>query len=225
MNHIDKLNKRIRECFKLQDTFNKKVDPKYKTAQYKWYRAAWIEGGEATGWMPWKWWKGGETLKEKQFLIEIVDIFHFSLSQELTRIDVNRLSDFDYATLFENLQKKYKKKDDQIDAVENFVVSTIQNRSAGMYYFAKLIIELGIDLNTIIDYYFIKNCLNTFRQDNGDKAGTYPRLWSKDGSYENLEDNEVMEKIVHKLERNSIVISFDLLYNELVEEFKTITRK
>ena len=65
-------------------------------------------------------------------------------------------------------------------------------------------LEKTLSFNTV-RYYFGKNVLNKFRQDNGYKEGSYKKIWKI------KEDNVVMLEIVHQLE----VVNFDTVYNAL----------
>lgn len=69
-------------------------------------------------------------------------------------------------------------------------------------------LECSLSFNTV-RYYFGKNVLNKFRQDNGYKEGTYNKIWN------GKEDNVAMLEIVHQLD----VINFDTVYNALKESY------
>ena len=69
----------------MQDTHNKNVHPQWWDQGYEYYRAIWVECAELLDHFGWKWWKH-QTPDLDQVKLEIVDIWHFGLS-ELMRAD------------------------------------------------------------------------------------------------------------------------------------------
>lgn len=72
-------------------------------------------------------------------------------------------------------------------------------------------IEESLDFNTV-GYYFGKNALNQFRQDNGYKEGTYKKIWK------GKEDNVVMIEIISTIENPTL----EKIYSELEKAYKLI---
>ena len=70
----------------LQDAMNRKVNPDWRQAGYAWYRAIWTECAEMLDHYGWKWWKHQEPDME-QVSLEIIDIWHFALSDLILRHD------------------------------------------------------------------------------------------------------------------------------------------
>ena len=68
----------------LQSSMNAKVDPNWVTARYPYLRAVAIEGAEAIEHHGWKWWKKQDK-DLAQLQMELVDIWHFILSEILLR--------------------------------------------------------------------------------------------------------------------------------------------
>lgn len=63
--------------------------------------------------------------------------------------------------------------------------------------------------------YISKNCLNTFRQKNGYKTGTYIKNWGKD----EVEDNKIITDLLEKE-----LLSFDELYSKLEVIYKDMNK-
>ena len=70
----------------LQASMNARVDPDWITARYPYLRAVVIESAEAIEHHGWKWWKKQE-LDLPQLQMELIDIWHFILSELLLRND------------------------------------------------------------------------------------------------------------------------------------------
>ena len=70
----------------LQDSMNKKVNPSWITAGYEYLRAAMIESVEAMDHHGWKWWKAQQK-DLPQLQMEMIDIWHFALSDYLIKND------------------------------------------------------------------------------------------------------------------------------------------
>ena len=68
----------------LQATMNSKVDPDWMNAKYPYLRAVAIEGAEAIEHHGWKWWKKQQK-DLAQLQMELIDIWHFFLSEILLR--------------------------------------------------------------------------------------------------------------------------------------------
>ena len=69
----------------LQDEHNVQVHAEWKEQGHDYYRAIWVECAEMLDHFGWKWWKKQEP-DINQVKLELVDIWHFALS-ELIRSD------------------------------------------------------------------------------------------------------------------------------------------
>ena len=195
------------ECLALQDTFNKVVNPDWRKAGYNWRRAMWIEAAELIDHLGYKWWKNIDApWDQKQVLLEVVDIFHFLLSDVMIdrRAGADLLSAYKWATHHTYAPTKELK----IRQVEEFVVSCLDEHPV-MTGFFQVMISLDITPDQLTKYYLGKNALNKFRQDNGYKTGEYRKIWSLNG--DQVEDNKVLESILE----SSDVTGFHTIYNEL----------
>ena len=66
----------------MQDAHNTLVHAQWRTQGYAYYRAIWVECAELLDHFGWKWWKkqDGDLAQVK---LELVDIWHFALSEML----------------------------------------------------------------------------------------------------------------------------------------------
>ena len=200
--------KLINECLKLQDSFNSIVNSDWRTAGYNWRRAMWVESAELVDMMGYKWWKNihHTDWDKKQILLEVVDIFHFLLSEVL--IDRKTAEEIYNAYIWATHHSYAPTKERKIRQVEEFVMSCLDMQTV-MSPFFQVVCVLDIPLEDVLKYYLGKNCLNKFRQDNGYKDGTYQKQWLFNGQL--VEDNKVLEHIIE----SSSVTNSETIYNEL----------
>ena len=69
---------------RMQQSMNNKVDPDWNRRAIRIWRAVVIEGAEAIEHHGWKWWKK-QKLDLAQLQMELIDIWHFILSEMLLR--------------------------------------------------------------------------------------------------------------------------------------------
>ncbi|MDE0054992.1 MAG: dUTP diphosphatase, partial [Gammaproteobacteria bacterium] len=79
---------RLRNMAVLQDSHNRQVHADWRDQGYEYYRAVWIECAELLDHIGWKWWRRQQRDLE-QVRLEIVDIWHFGLSDLLRANAVN----------------------------------------------------------------------------------------------------------------------------------------
>ena len=78
------MKNQIKEMLNLQDKINEKVHADWKTQNFEWYRAIWVECAELLDHHGWKWWKKQRPNRD-QMLLELIDIWHFGLSSLLVK--------------------------------------------------------------------------------------------------------------------------------------------
>lgn len=203
-----KLVTTISECMKLQASFNSVVNPDWIKAGYNWRRAMWVESAELVDMMGYKWWKNVNVSDwdRKQMLLEVVDIFHFLLSELMIE---RKTADEVYNTYIWATRHTYAAtKERKIAQVEEFIVNCLDKQTILAPFF-QVVVALDLSLQDVLKYYLGKNCLNKFRQDNGYKTGSYIKQWSFNDSV--VEDNKVLEFIIE----SSDITSYDTIYNEL----------
>lgn len=202
-----KIIEAFNECIQLQDTFNQVVNPEWRKAGYNWRRAMWVEAAELVDHMGYKWWKNiNSEYSHKQALLEVVDIFHFLLSD----VAIDRKTGTDLYNAYQWATHHFyaPTKELKIKNVEEFVVMCLDKQTIVTPFF-QMMLSLDITAEELIKYYLGKNALNKFRQDNGYKTGEYRKQWNFNG--QQVEDNVVLEHIIE----SSSVTNFNTIYNEL----------
>ena len=205
------MKNKILKMLELQDAMNTRINPEWRAAGNEWYRAIWIECAEMLDHYGWKWWKHQQPDME-QVILEIVDIWHFVLSDLLeSGNDVEQIADnltqvFSHTSTKQNIPL----------AIEALARQTLDKKSADVESFIDLLNAVELTLDDLYRGYIGKNVLNFFRQDHGYKQGTYQKLW--DGK----EDNEYLVEAAARLDVNNPNFQQDL-YNELHEQYSSLT--
>lgn len=171
---------KLRAMAKMQDEHNCQVHPQWREQGYEYYRAIWVECAEMLDHFGWKWWKA-QAPDLDQVKLELVDIWHFALS-ELLRADA--LDDGTAAVLADVDPGGQTDPEAFRLAIEHMAQDTLVRRSFSVAPFAAAMAALPMGYDELFDLYIGKNVLNRFRQDNGYKTGTYQKLW------QGREDNE-----------------------------------
>ncbi len=191
----------------LQDSLNRNVHAAWRTQGHQYYRAIWVECAELLDHFGWKWWKHQRPDLD-QVKLEIVDIWHFGLS-ELIRdgsVDAGHI-DARVVAAFAQRQRPPQPGDFR-DAVETLAQQTLAQRGFPVAAFVDVMAALPIDLDELFRIYVGKNVLNVFRQANGYQSGTYVKVW------QGREDNEHLFELVGTLDAASSAF-FDDLYRAL----------
>lgn len=162
----------------MQESHNQHVHPEWRTQGYEYYRAIWVECAELLDHFGWKWWKH-QTPELDQVKLEIVDIFHFGLS-ELLRAQA---LDEQAAAVLVGIEPAPDDGEFRL-AVEALAGETLASRSFSLTAFADVMRTLPMSYQELFDLYVGKNVLNNFRQDHGYRSGEYSKLW------QGREDNE-----------------------------------
>jgi len=191
--------------FTLQMGMNAKVDPDWVAARYPYLRAVAIEGAEAIEHHGWKWWKKQEK-DLPQLQMELIDIWHFILSEILLRNSGN--VDASLAALMMLLDSANTQKiidfDDQQYSIDELdlltklelliALSVVRRIELGL--FQSIMSDCKIGWIDLYRQYVGKNVLNMFRQDHGYKDGSYQKIWN------GREDNEYLVEIIDSLDPN-----------------------
>jgi len=183
----------------LQDAMNTRINPQWRQAGNEWYRAIWIECAEMLDHYGWKWWKHQEP-DMQQVILEIVDIWHFILSDFL---EASSNPD----DIADNIVNVLQSTGDKVAipvAIETLAGNTLNHRHADIGAFVELMLAAGLTLDDLYRGYIGKNVLNFFRQDHGYKQGTYQKLWG------GKEDNEYLVETVAGLDTDSPTFQQDL---------------
>ena len=178
----------ILTMLELQDAMNSKVNPQWREAGSEWYRAIWTECAEMLDHYGWKWWKHQQPDMD-QVKLEIVDIWHFAMSDLLIKGDSTPA----VADQIEQELSQPATANDIREAIETLAFATLQSKSAHVPEFASLMQQADLVFDELFKMYVGKNVLNFFRQDHGYKDGSYIKVWN------GREDNEHLADILAEL--------------------------
>ena len=189
----------------LQMNMNAKVDPDWLAARYPYLRAVAIEGAEAIEHHGWKWWKKQEK-DLPQLQMELIDIWHFILSEILLRNSGNVNASLAALMILldsANTQKIIDFDDQQysIDELDlltklELLIALSVVRRIELSLFQSIMSKCQIGWLDLYRQYVGKNVLNMFRQDHGYKDGSYQKIWN------GREDNEYLVEIIDSLDPN-----------------------
>jgi len=189
-----------------------------------WRRCIYLEAAELIESYPWKHWKNIDASPDyANIKIEIVDIWHFIMSEALRIYKIDgRGSIEDIAKAVSNMkgfqeftkEEKSEKLDnyEEIALVEDMIRLLFcdkDNIDALVISFLTISSKLNLKLPELYKLYVGKNILNKFRQEHGYKEGTYIKIWNKE------EDNVVMQRILNEKSE----ITPDALYGALEEDY------
>ena len=183
----------------MQDSHNRLVHPEWREQGHDYYRAVWVECAELLDHYGWKWWKRQEPDLD-QVTLEIIDIWHFGLSELLRADQVD-------AELARRLDKALADGEttDFRAAVENLASRSLIDRRFDLDAFVGVMRALPLGFDDLYRRYMAKNVLNAFRQKNGYKSGTYRKRW-----HDGREDNEHLIEIADGLDADADSFVLDL---------------
>lgn len=209
----------------LQARMNRRIDPDWVNAAYPYLRAVVVETAEAIEHHGWKWWKH-QPCDWAQLQMEIIDIWHFLMSQLLLEHQGNETSALeplmaaaastpsreslaldghryrlDEATLLDKLQ---------------LLSATAAIGRVELVLFAATMADCGLDWPELFRQYVGKNVLNFFRQDHGYKEGHYCKIW--DGR----EDNEHLLEVMQELDAFQPDYQ-QRLYDGLAQRYRSVS--
>ena len=186
------MKQKMLSMLELQDAMNRKVNPEWREAGYPWYRAIWTECAEMLDHYGWKWWKHQKP-DLAQVQLEIIDIWHFALSDLILKQDsLEAAADRALEGLTNPLPG-----DDFREVLERMAMDTIATRSAQIEGIASLMKLTGLGFDALFKTYVGKNVLNFFRQDHGYQDGAYTKIWH------GREDNEHLAEILASLDADA----------------------
>lgn len=222
MNAVDEvtLRGRLQSMLELQDGINSKIRPDWRDANNAWFRAIWTECAELLDHVGWKWWKH-QSPDIPQVHLELVDIFHFGLSELLQQHGTAQEA---ASHLFEGYVA-YERRGGAsvydsaacIALVEAFATAVLTTRRFDLAKFCELASAVGLEEQTLYEMYVGKNVLNGFRQDHGYKAGAYIKTW--DGR----EDNVWLVEFAAGLDKHPGTFASEL-YSRLSKKYEEVAR-
>lgn len=175
---------------KMQDRMNRRVHEDWRSQEFAWHRAVWVECAELVDHHGYKWWKHQEA-DMAQVQLEVVDIWHFGMSSRMS-------SDGDLPQLAGILAGELAAAGDShpslLEASDELAGIAASERRFCATAFAHLMVASELTFADLYRQYLGKNVLNFFRQDHGYKEGSYRKLW--DGR----EDNEHLMELLASID-------------------------
>ena len=208
---------RVLRMAALQERHNLEIHHDWRRQGYAYYRAVWVECAELLDHFGWKWWKRQEVNLD-QVRLEIVDIWHFGLSELLRdgRIDLPH-REVSVEVTSAMMQAGAMQALDFRQAVERLAEISLGSESFDPGAFAAVMVSLPMSLAELHSLYIGKNLLNSFRQAHGYKDGSYVKIW------QGREDNEHLIEILADLDpldesfEGQLNAALETRYRETVE--------
>lgn len=177
---------------RMQIEHNQTVHPLWEAQGHAYFRAIWVECAELLDHYGWKWWKHQQRDLE-QVKLEIVDIWHFGLSDLIRarRVGDDRC-DPDVIAAIERVPAVPDL--DFPASVEHLASCSLETRSFDVDAFLGVLAALPMSFEELFHGYVGKNVLNNFRQAHGYRTGTYRKEWG------GREDNEHLMELVVALD-------------------------
>lgn len=203
----------------LQARMNSKVESEWIAARFPYLLAVVIEGAEAIEHHGWKWWKKQDR-DLQQLQMELVDIWHFLLSELLLRNDgdhelsadilLKANSTAECSILFDG--RTYQLEQLGLVGKLELLIGLAAAGRIELVLFKSIMRDCEMDWQMLFRQYVSKNVLNFFRQDHGYKDGSYLKLWN------GKEDNEHLVEIMALLDPEDQTYP-DHLYQQLVQRY------
>jgi dUTPase. len=217
MNIDEQFKIKVGLMLQMQSDINFAINNDWKKAGNQWYRAIWTESAEMLDHIGWKWWKK-QTSDKFQLHLELIDIWHFGISQLLNKYDnfeliINKIT-FAYVQAESNRKSNVAEEDLRV-SVEDFALETLNTRDFVLKSYFTLMANSDLTFDELFERYVAKNILNKFRQDNGYKNGTYIKIW------EDEEDNVWLERFLEKMDFSSCSFHEDI-YNQLQIKYDSL---
>lgn len=205
---------RLASMLALQDKINSEINPSWREASNPWYRAIWTESAELMDHVGWKWWKKSAPDIE-QVRLEIIDIFHFGLSDLLQNAPTHEVVIENSLLIFSQLDVKEPESNEALlELIEEFTQRVLNSKRFDFPLFVKLSKACGLNTAEMHKRYAAKNVLNSFRQKNGYKQGAYIKIWN------GREDNEILTEIASTIEVAPTEFAAEL-YRQLEKYYNT----
>ena len=219
----------------LQNKMNSTVNPNWINAGNDWTLAILVEAVEAIGHHGWKWWKK-ETPDMVQLRMELVDIWHFLLSDLIVKYcEVYTYQSMSNLFTDDFLDSELSEKDinDEFTLIQYLkeIIGLAANSQVSIDLFAQTMKKAGLSWNELYSTYIAKNCLNIFRQNNGYKSGEYIKDWSSCELVNPiemiedrpLEDNDHLHDLIQSMDMtvpdvfNALTNGLEARYNQIKE--------
>ena len=184
--NAEAVKQRVLRMAALQERHNLEIHSDWREQGYAYCRAIWVECAELLEHYGWKWWKHQQPDLD-QVRLEIVDIWHFGLSEMLRDGRIDLAQAHVSGEVIEALQAQDARVEFR-EAVERLAESSLQTKGFDAQAFAALLTSLPMALDELHGLYIGKNLLNSFRQAHGYADGRYAKIWQGRVDNEHLMD-------------------------------------
>ena len=214
------MNAIVKETVQLQSNANDKAKPDWLSNPPLYLRAAAVESFETIEHVSsWKWWKASNP-DFKQASMEMVDILHFVISEQIIRFngDLKATEECIVEQLQQTETDVIPQSEYDIEelnvAIETLAGKFIQ-REIDYQLFFKVTRMCGLSITDLFTWYVGKNALNNARQALGYREGTYNKIWN------GKEDNVYLVDIIENKESAPVGVSlYDHVYSELLRLYR-----
>jgi hypothetical protein len=202
----DDILQRVAVMARMQNEHNLRVHPQWRDQGHEYFRAIWVECAELLDHFGWKWWKYQQPDLE-QVRLEIVDIWHFGLSELLRsgRIEGEHCDPDVIDTIVMGLGEQ---PGDFRECVERLAANSLTGRGFDLEGFLAVLVAMPMSFEELFQGYVGKNVLNNFRQNHGYQSGEYLKIW------QGREDNEHLMELIADLNQRHADFA-DQLYQAL----------
>ena len=170
-----------------------------------------MEAAELIDHLGWKWWKSRPPYNALKCKLEIVDIWHFFLSDAMA-------CNFDVDIMTEDILTYAPQPPDKSDSLK--VAKIILRGAPEWWTVLQLTYNFFPTFKSLYVQYIGKNTLNEFRYANGYKEGTYFKRWG------GAEDNDVMQKKLATIISQNVPYPLvaEVLHGKLEAEYAEVVR-
>lgn len=179
---LSAMGERLLAMLQLQRMINERMDEQWYTHRPPFLRAAIMSAAEAVNHHGYKWWET-KTPDLPQARLALVDVFHFLISHEMLG---NGRRDVELSNIAGELENMYAVNlnihlyeglsfTQKMDA---FIARASAGEAAMWPAFFSAMADVGMDWECLSRLCFSKNVLSLFRQDYGQRDGTYTQIWN-----------------------------------------------
>lgn len=195
---VESLEAQISMAYHMQIKTNDRMATGWRDpmVNYPFLRALAVEAAEAMDHIGYKWWKKTEPNLD-QVKLELVDIYHFLLSGVAFESEalIKGVDSMVAKAQHFQLKKTAFDKGDVLDKLEHLMTCAGDREVAEcIWMFFDLCTYFFDSIQELTELYAKKNVLNFFRQDHGDKEGTYQKIWA------GREDNEHLTELCSEVD-------------------------
>lgn len=205
------IRRRVAVMARMQNEHNLRVHPQWRDQGHEYFRAIWVECAELLDHFGWKWWKHQQPDLE-QVRLEIVDIWHFGLS-ELLRAGKIEGEHCDPQVIDTIVAGFDGEAGDFRECVERLAANSLISRGFDLEGFVAVLVAMPMSFEELFRGYVGKNVLNNFRQNHGYQSGEYLKVW------QGREDNEHLMELIADLNQHRADF-VDRLYQALEDRYQ-----